>query len=384
MIYSIDFMDLTDQINPHAVVKYLLDTGWLQYKTKKTYIKIFQRNTRNGDFYQVTIPIDKTLSDYKEAMFEAIEQISLFEGQSTEQLMLYLLNPNTDILKIRLQKKNIETGSILFDDAINLFENAKKLIAATAQDVLHPKQIHQGRQEEAVSQFISNCKFGQTEIGSYVISVVCPFAELDDSAKYKQLSFFSDEEQCANSLTRKVTNRIMSNISTIKDNIDNGDMNKLISEEGDIISANFYEALTGMNIAEQDTSIEFIAKWSPVVKTNCYIHDKIVLTHDYYQPITNVIEKLKENINTYTKIVGRIKRLESIPDASKRTNGKVTIVYLDENGYKQTVSIQLNRDDYIKAIEAHESGSHVEVIGEIENSGKRVNSMSVESFSIID
>lgn len=384
MIYSIDFMDLTDQINPHAVVKYLLDTGWLQYKTKKTYIKIFQRNTRNGDFYQVTIPIDKTLSDYKEAMFEAIEQISLFEGQSTEQLMLYLLNPNTDILKIRLQKKNIETGSILFDDAINLFENAKKLIAATAQDVIHPKQIHQGRQEEAVSQFISNCKFGQTEIGSYVISVVCPFAELDDSAKYKQLSFFSDEEQCANSLTRKVTNRIMSNISTIKDNIDNGDMNKLISEEGDIISANFYEALTGMNIAEQDTSIEFIAKWSPVVKTNCYINDKIVLTHDYYQPITSVIEKLKENINTHTKVVGRVKRLESIPDASKRTSGKVTIVYLDENGYKQTVSIQLNRDDYIKAIEAHESGSHVEVIGEIENSGKRVNSMSVESFSIID
>lgn len=384
MIYSIDFMDLTDQINPHAVVKYLLDTGWFQYKTKKTYIKIFQRNTRNGDFYQVTIPIDKTLSDYKEAMFEAIEQISLFEGQSTEQLMLYLLNPNTDILKIRLQKKNIETGSILFDDAINLFENAKKLIAATALDVLHPKQIHQGRQEEAVSQFISNCKFGQTEIGSYVISVVCPFAELDDSAKYKQLSFFSDEEQCANSLTRKVTNRIMSNISTIKDNIDNGDMNKLISEEGDIISANFYEALTGMNIAEKDTSIEFIAKWSPVVKTNCYINDKIVLTHDYYQPITNVIEKLKENINTHTKIVGRIKKLESIPDASKRTNGKVTIVYLDENDYKKTVSIQLNRDDYIKAIEAHESGSHVEVIGEIENSGKRVSSMSVESFSIID
>ena len=176
----------------------------------------------------------------------------------------------------------------------------------------------------------------------------------------------------------------MSNISTIKDNIDNGDMNKLISEEGDIISANFYEALTGMNIAEQDTSIEFIAKWSPVVKTNCYINDKIVLTHDYYQPITSVIEKLKENINTHTKVVGRVKRLESIPDASKRTSGKVTIVYLDENGYKQTVSIQLNRDDYIKAIEAHESGSHVEVIGEIENSGKRVNSMSVESFSIID
>ena len=36
-----------------------------------------------------------------------------------------------------------------------------------------------------------------------------------------------------------------------------------------------------------------------------------------------------------------------------RTNGKFTIVYLDENDNKKTVSLQLVRDDYNKAIEAH-------------------------------
>ena len=108
------------------------------------------------------------------------------------------------------------------------------------------------------------------------------------------------------------------------------------------------------------------------------------LTHDYYQPITMAIEKLRETINTHTKIVGRVKKLESIPDASKRTNGKVTIVYLDENDSKKTVSVQLAKDDYNKAIEAHESGSHVEVIGEIEDNGKRKKLMTAESFSIID
>lgn len=112
--------------------------------------------------------------------------------------------------------------------------------------------------------------------------------------------------------------------------------------------------------------------------------DRITLTHDYYQPITMAIEKLRETINTHTKIVGRVKKLESIPDASKRTNGKVTIVYLDENDSKKTVSVQLAKDDYNKAIEAHESGSHVEVIGEIEDNGKRKKLMTAESFSIID
>ena len=46
--------------------------------------------------------------------------------------------------------------------------------------------------------------------------------------------------------------------------------------------------------------------------------------------------------------------------------------------------LQLAKDDYNKAIEAHESGSHVEVIGEIEDNGKRKKLMTAESFSIID
>lgn len=33
-----------------------------------------------------------------------------------------------------------------------------------------------------------------------------------------------------------------------------------------MISANFYEALTGMNISDQGAAVEFIAQWSPAVK----------------------------------------------------------------------------------------------------------------------
>ncbi|RHQ97409.1 hypothetical protein [Peptoclostridium sp. AF21-18] len=385
MIYSVNFLDLTEKINPLAVSKYLKDTGWTQFKTKKEYIKIFQKYTAEDEFYQVIIPLDKTLSDYKQAMYDSIEQIALVEGQSTEQLMLYLLNPNTDILKIRLQKNYIESGSISFDDAISLFENTKKLIAATAQDVLHPKPYHQGRQDDVVSKFVSNCKFGQTEIGSYVISVVCPFAELDDSEEYKQLSIFSDEEQCANSLTRKVTNRIMRNITTIKENIDNDELEKLISsDKNTIISTNFYEALAGLNIDSSDTTVEFIAQWSPVVKSNRFKIDKISISNDYYQPIISTIDKLKETINTHTKIVGRIKKLESIPDASKRKTGKVSIVYLDENNNRRTINVLLEKDDYNKALEAHESGNHVEIIGDIENTGGRKRLMTCESFAILE
>lgn len=383
MIYSVNFMDLTEKISPLAFVKYLKDTGWEQFKSRRTDIKIFQYE-KNDDFFQVIVPTEKKLSDYKEAMYKAVETVAQAENKSLEQVILYLLNPNTDILKIRLEKSTVEAGNILVDDAIRIYENTKKLLAATALDILHPKKYHQGRMDDCILKFLSNCRFGQTEIGSYVVSVVCPFAELDENEDYKQLSIFSDEEQCANSLTRKVTSRVMENISFIKNQIDNGELDKLILQDDDkVISANFYEALGGLNLDSDGCDVEFIAEWSPIVKNISCVDNRILLTHDYYQPIETTIGKLKEGTNKSTKIIGRIKKLESSPDVQKRKIGKITVVYLDENDKPKTVTANLNKNEYDKAIKAHEKGCHIEIIGEV-SSGKRPFMSSCESFAVIE
>lgn len=88
-------MELIDKINPYTVVSYLEETGWEQFKIKKKYIKVYQKVINKVEFHQITIPIDKTLADYKEAMLDAIEQIAFLEGQSTEQLMLFLSSFST-------------------------------------------------------------------------------------------------------------------------------------------------------------------------------------------------------------------------------------------------------------------------------------------------
>ena len=155
MIYSVDFKKLTEKINPLSFVKYLKDTGWMQFPTKKTYVKIFQISKSDSDFFQVTIPMNRDLLDYQDASIK-LQKLSHLGGSINGAIVIIFAYPNTDILKIRLDRKNIEAGSILFDDAIRVYENAKKLIAATAQDVLHPKKYHQGRIDDAVSQFINN------------------------------------------------------------------------------------------------------------------------------------------------------------------------------------------------------------------------------------
>lgn len=381
MIYSVNYVDLAEKIDPLAFIKYLKETGWEHFPTKKNGVEIYQLENARG-FFQVRIPTETFFSDYKQAIYTSVQTVAQAEGRTTEQTLLYLLNPNTDILKIRLAKADVEAGNILFDDAIRMYENAKKLLAAAAMDVLHPKKYHRGRMDEAVSKFVASCRFGQTEVGSYIVSVVCPFAELNSKEEYTQLSIFSDEERCAASLTRQVTNRVMNNIDYIKQSIDaigNNDISSYNTKE--MISANFYEALNGLNLEAENTDLEFRIEWSPVVKKNRTSKTHIKLTHDYYQPIGDAIAKLRENVSESARIFGRIKRLESSPDVQKRDKGIITVVYLDENDKPKTVRVELNNSDYVKAIKAHTEGSLVELVGEFSGKGQRV--VRCEAFDVI-
>ena len=127
-----------------------------------------------------------------------------------------------------------------------------------------------------------------------------------------------------------------------------------------------------------------MAQWSPAVKINRCCNDKILLSHNYYEPISNAVGKLREAVNTKTKILGKIKKLESVPDLAKRTSGKITVVYLNDDDMKSTVTVNLKKEDYDKAIEAHSRGNYIEIIGDISNHGKRSKSISCDSFNIID
>ncbi|MCD8325155.1 MAG: hypothetical protein LUC90_00265 [Lachnospiraceae bacterium] len=380
MIYSVDFMSMTEKLNPLAVCRYLDETGWSLFPYKRENVKIYQ--LAEGDmFEQIMVPMDKGFRDYRQIMYDAVQTIARIEKRPVEQVMLYLLNPSTDILKIRLDRDNIESGNILLDDAINLYENAKKLLAATALDIVNPKKIHYGRIDESVQKFLSQCKFGQTEIGSYVVSVVCPFAELSEAEGYRQLSIFSEEEQCANSLTRQVTNRLMSNIALVKRHIDEGNLESLAEEEE--ISSNFYEALNGLNSQSENTEVEFTAIWSPVVKKNRCSYDQIKISNDYYQPISTVINRIKKYTNARTEIVGKIRQLSAVPAVDKRKTGVVTVVYVGDNNRVKSVTATLEREDYENAVEAHKNGRVVKLIGDLTRT-KNKERMENIIFSVLD
>ena len=136
----INLSNVLKNINPLHFSDYLVETGWKEIKRKNPLIRLFQFD--DGTFYQIIIPIDSSLSDYQEAMYEAIKTLSEKEKRPIDKIIFSLVNPNADVIRIRFSSRSVELGNIPFDNAIKLYENAKKIIIASALDLVEPQKYH--------------------------------------------------------------------------------------------------------------------------------------------------------------------------------------------------------------------------------------------------
>ena len=81
-MYQLPFLYLAKKINPYVVIRYLEHTGWKQIHRKREDIKVFQKDIEGHELYQISIPLDKALSDYAYTMADSIDQILKAEGES--------------------------------------------------------------------------------------------------------------------------------------------------------------------------------------------------------------------------------------------------------------------------------------------------------------
>lgn len=66
--------------NPEILVEKLKIDGWKHIPRKRSDIAIFQNEIGNK-FFQVTIPLDRNLGDFEEALEMALQEIELFEEE---------------------------------------------------------------------------------------------------------------------------------------------------------------------------------------------------------------------------------------------------------------------------------------------------------------
>ena len=70
--------------NPDILITKLKADGWKHIPRKRSDIAIFQ-NEIGDKFFQVTIPLDRNLRDFEEALKMALQEIGLFEKEKEKR-----------------------------------------------------------------------------------------------------------------------------------------------------------------------------------------------------------------------------------------------------------------------------------------------------------
>ncbi|MCL1996820.1 MAG: hypothetical protein FWG63_11485 [Defluviitaleaceae bacterium] len=381
MVYSANLKQLSAKIGHIEMAKMLKDLGWTEFPTRRNNVKTFQTENDIG-FFQIDLPFDKELVDYSKAIYRAAETLAQASNRSLEQTFLNLLNPASDIIHIQIDNFDTSSGSIFLEDGIKLFNDTKKMLIATTKDILNPQLQHSKNSPKKVSDFVNMCRFGQTEIGSYIITVVCPFAKVE-SDNAVQLTLFDEKEEMTNSLTRKVVNKLICSIDNVKKAINNDSLENTINESlaaGDCISVNFLETLADITEPAANNSFKITADYSPIIKGNRLDKHSVSINHEYHNPMKAFVQKYRTVQTNKSTYIGKIKSLSAMINVETRNEGKIKFVFVDNLGKLKTATTVLNKEDYNIAIQAHKAGKNVKIIGTLISNQ---NTVECEYFEVI-
>lgn len=379
-----DILKAVSELKFTELQAYLRNTGWSRIEAQKQSIALFQKQSGNS-FFETLLPLSKDYADYSYRIVDVLENIAQAENREIHQVLTDLSIPPGDTVRFRVINRDTVGGTISFLEGFNLLESAKKALFTTACDIVQPEKYHKRLGLKGAQQFIEECRLGQTEKGSFIASVICPFVNQSLEDKAQQLSIFNQAEEFKQSLTRKVTLRLMSSLAEIKNAIDRGEENRIVELEGEnIISGNFLESIVELNSTKETTEVEIITNWSVFAEEQPQVAKSIKFSNDYIPVLENIITKIKPSDKGFEDdFVGKISLTKADPDIHSRTEGEIILNYIigDEEKVSKARVI-LNNEDYDKACEAHKQGKSVKIRGKLVTVG-RSKTIENPSFEIV-
>ena len=353
-----------------------MNKRWTKINTRREYVAVFYLENSTDIRDEILLPLSKEFADYTKSIYDAILTISKVEEREIDQVVNDLLLPPSDIIRFRFQNdsENLKYGLIKLADSFTLFDCAKKSLYASACDLLKKnKEIYYKRlYDKKVERFIDNCYLGQTERGSFIASIVCPFINELDNDVVTKMSLFSSEEELSNSLTRSITKKYVKSIIKLKSVVeDNKQEDFFANKNEDDISINFADSIVELTEFAGNSTIEIIPSFSSFTNDMVEFNKPIILTKDYTEPLKTIIRKHTSVYqNSIKSGIGKLSGASAAPQLTDRNNVELTFHFLDNNNKASKAKVILDKEYLGEAVKAFELGLDVVVMGELKMNGK--------------
>lgn len=308
--------------------------------------------------YSALLP-PREFSDYYRILNDSIQEIAAYEHKTNEEFVNKLLNPSYDIMKWRIASIDTNKGRIPFFAMTDAIDRIKDMMATVCLDTISPQRYHNMLYTAEVKKHLEGYSFGQTEIGSYIINLLCPLGN------YEYVLFNREDEL---PLNRKINIRLLTSVNDIQtDLVHNNKMKFDEDVDAGKYSVNFLDSLSEMYIQTKDVEMNITADWNPKIDNPVgFDLTTIRLMPGFCDDVQTVAEKYRpqKEQNTQKTYYGKISDISANPELEEREIVRIKIATIGENEQKINVNANLDYAAYNSDVqEAFNNGLDIRLSG---------------------
>jgi hypothetical protein len=357
-------------ISPAAIAAFARSESWFKAEGYGAHADVYAGTDRP----EIIVPRTDLVADYASAVSRLIEVFA--KCTDRDELAVYrdLVGADRDVVRIRVHSTERD-GSVALDTGVRIVAQARDMLLAAACAARSPQPVYRMGTNREANDYLRRVKLGQTEQGSYVVTLLAPVPPLIETAGgpawgVVRSSAWSttwanlDDEPLERMVTRRLMEALQASRSATEKTL-SGDGAAFENAVAAGVSANLCEAVAGL--LEQSAGVDISMTWArtrPTPETQRKVafssKDADILreaarTFRQRQPradvtLFGVVDRLKAN---HTEVEGVV-TLKALVDDRMRP-----------------VSAILDQANYSVAVRSHAANTPVIVTGDLEHVGQR-------------
>lgn len=385
MTISLD-SPILESLQYDDLLSYLENIDCERYDTENQKWIVFQcSHDIYGKPIEIVIPQNRNVSDINVHLMNAVNILSAVYDKSPEEIVSNIHYVDRDVLRIR----NPMSGgldSISLSVAAKQVSELKNLVAYAACSEQSPEAYFLRSDTTLARNAVSSYQFGHTFKGSFGFTIESPPISPNTFSTQKPLLDDTDDMPFS-PVARRVMKRIVRGLSLTAKATREHDPRLIVDNYATGFNANMCTAIVNMSL-DKKLPLEFSVAWSSLIPPKDEeISDPgiITLKPESYHQLEYAAEILTEYEPKKVSIHGLVTRLTANDNPlGLDTSRSIVLQWNNEaEGRVYRVYIVLDRDDYLKAIHAHESWLAVKITGELIKIKSKWHIVEYESFEVV-
>lgn len=156
-------------LGPADLAAYLRQAGWLLATRDDRWASY----TKDIDGHTITLQVPQRAAapDYPRVVATLVDDLARLEDRDPAALVRDVRSSSLDVVRLRIVSPGTHDGRISVESGRRTFQAARDLLLAAACATVSPRAVYTSRRPQLANDLIERARFGQPEMGSYVLTI---------------------------------------------------------------------------------------------------------------------------------------------------------------------------------------------------------------------